>query len=309
MRALQAVCTARHSFMMPDDDAPGSPPKMIGRPVFDPEPGNHDPGKWQSFFEGLRVAAERGEQPAETDGDSDETGSHGGPEDDADPYVGFDSIDFSQTLAVMRELVFFDDVFLNMQAINVAVIDPMITQAELSLLREWFEIERTPLESAMQVSALSQMWVFALYELLRTWRERIKYLRTQQKNGMLKQYAERVRAKADKDHHLAAQFRAIHAEQVLKDPGVLAHAEVQRAAVDPVWKAVEAVRINLAKHGAPGGGPNIPVAPGYGRINMLCGAMDFQITIDTNETYFVVNRRDIADALRATKLPERGTAT
>lgn len=70
------------------------------------------------------------------------------------------------------KIVFFDDVFLNMQGMNIGVADSFITQDEYELLREYLEIEKTPFDSAMLVSALSQMWVFALYELLRQWRER-----------------------------------------------------------------------------------------------------------------------------------------
>jgi hypothetical protein len=281
-----------------------SRPRMIGRPVFDPEPGSNDPGKWKRFFEGMRAAAEA-EQPPEAAEAKPEV--EGGPEagDEALPYAPIDSIDFGQTLNVLRGLVFFDDVFLHMQAMNVAIVDPLITEAELNLLGEWIESERTPGPSAMQVSALSQMWIFALYELLRTWRERIKYLQTQHKNGMLADYVKRIKAKADANRgNLSSLFRAIHAEQVLEDPGILAHADAQRAAIDRVWKAVEAMRMNLAKHGAPGGGlNNMPMAPGYGRINMWCGAMDFEIAVDKNETYVVMNRRDIADALRETTVP------
>ena len=59
-----------------------------------------------------------------------------------------------------------------MQAMNVGVADSVITEREYALLREYHEIEKTPLESAMAVSALSQMWVYAMYEVLRMWRDR-----------------------------------------------------------------------------------------------------------------------------------------
>lgn len=34
--------------------------------------------------------------------------------------------------------------------------------------------EKTPLPRALFVSALSQLWIFGVYELLRTWRQRCK---------------------------------------------------------------------------------------------------------------------------------------
>jgi hypothetical protein len=40
-----------------------------------------------------------------------------------------------------------------------------------------------------------------------------------------------------------------------------------------------------------------PRAPGYGRINMLCGSMDYELA-DRDGKYYLVNRRDIADFTR-----------
>ena len=73
----------------------------------------------------------------------------------------------------MKGLPFFeDDLYLGMQAMNVGVVDSVVTEYEYALLREWFEIERTPTEMALAVSAMSQMWVYGLYEVLRMWRDR-----------------------------------------------------------------------------------------------------------------------------------------
>ena len=61
----------------------------------------------------------------------------------------------------------------------------------------------------------------------------------------------------------------------------------------------ELFRMNLAKHSAPGKDRVIPRAPGYGRINRWCGAMDYEL-IEKDGYYTTMNRRDIADALRKT---------
>jgi hypothetical protein len=67
---------------------------------------------------------------------------------------------------------------------------------------------------------------------------------------------------------------------------------------------IGAFRMNLAKHEAPGRkGLSVP-APGYERINSLCGAMDFEIHLKDG-SFRTINRREIADALRAMKLPTR----
>src|SRR6476646_10716229 len=74
---------------------------------------------------------------------------------------------------VFRALPLFEDLYLGMQAINLDIVDVMLEGEELALLRRYIEIERTPLPEALYVSALSQLWIFGLYELLRTWRQRI----------------------------------------------------------------------------------------------------------------------------------------
>lgn len=55
--------------------------------------------------------------------------------------------------------------------------------------------------------------------------------------------------------------------------------------------------MNLAKNCAPCKDGVLPLAPGYGRINYWCGAMDFEI-INKEGYYHYMNRRDIADTLR-----------
>jgi hypothetical protein len=61
-----------------------------------------------------------------------------------------------------------------MQAVNIDLVDGHLEELEAELLQEYMANDRPPLPSMMFVSALSQMWVFAAYELLRTWRQRAR---------------------------------------------------------------------------------------------------------------------------------------
>ena len=47
--------------------------------------------------------------------------------------------------------------------------------------------------------------------------------------------------------------------------------------VDVSFRMIEILRMNLAKHIALGKDSVMPRAPGYGRINMMCGAMDYEV--------------------------------
>src|SRR5439155_19914712 len=70
-----------------------------------------------------------------------------------------------------------DDLWLGMQARNIAIVDMTIMrQIEASVLEEFFHDDRHSMPTLMTLSALSQMWVFSLYEFLRTWLDRASKL-------------------------------------------------------------------------------------------------------------------------------------
>lgn len=78
-------------------------------------------------------------------------------------YLPFEEIDFSIIANDFRFLPFYrDDLLLGMQAINIGITDPNISQYEYNLLETYIEKERTPSFEAMTVGAFSQMWIFAL---------------------------------------------------------------------------------------------------------------------------------------------------
>ncbi|MBU0656384.1 MAG: hypothetical protein KJ914_14775 [Gammaproteobacteria bacterium] len=213
-------------------------------------------------------------------------------------YQLHNEIDFSRIHTLLRSLALFDDVFLNMQAMNIAMIDRFATDQEYALLAEYNEIEKTPTQSAMFVSAISQMWIFSLYELLRTWRERIRKLIEAKKNGGLNYYIENH---SREEMNLAAMIRADHAKKMKEDENfeklLIAHKEK----MDGVFRLAGTIRITLAKHELPGKNNKVPHMPGYARIDGFCGAMNFEIT-HANNSFSFLSRRDIADALRAVNL-------
>ncbi|NNJ13751.1 hypothetical protein EKD04_025840 [Chloroflexales bacterium ZM16-3] len=218
-----------------------------------------------------------------------------GHEEDDYSYKSPEKIDFSIITMGWRELVFFDDLFLNMQGINIGISDPVITQYEYNLLFEYIEIEKTPRDSAMLVSAFSQMWVFSLYELLRQWRDRRFNVRKWHENGGIR---EKIKHLSDGDElNLAKNIRRRQLQAYSENKEMRDMLDAQWLTIEPVYRAVELYRMNLAKHTAPGKESIVPRAPGYGRINMLCGAMDYELA-SKDGTYTIINRRDLADALR-----------
>jgi hypothetical protein len=75
---------------------------------------------------------------------------------------------------LLWKLPLFDDVYYSMQGQNVMLVDVYLRDIEKNVRYEYYQMERTPVQSMMFLSAISQMWVFAVYELLRTWRQAVR---------------------------------------------------------------------------------------------------------------------------------------
>ncbi len=219
-------------------------------------------------------------------------------------YKNLNEIDFSIIPTKIKNLPFFeDDVFLGMQAMNVGIVDQLITQYEYALLREYNEIERTP-DSFMAVSALSQMWIYSLYEVLRLWHERKRKFEELLMKGKIDSEVESM-AEDPLNHTVKIRKR-----QMLRFKNDAEYREKINKVfngIEEIYSATKLIRINLAKHCAPNDDNNkiIPRSPGYARINDWCGALDFEL-IGKNKNrkvigdsyYTCLNHRDIADALR-----------
>lgn len=212
------------------------------------------------------------------------------------PYRPIDKLDFSLITSGMKWLPFFeDDLYLGMQAMNVGIVDSIITQQEYALLREWIEIERTPGGTAMAVSAMSQMWIYGLYEVLRLWRDRRYQFSKLFDNGGVDLKISSM--PDDEPVNLTIETRKKQLLRFKQDSSYRDQIENTWAHIEPVYRMTELYRINLAKHAAPGKDSVIPRSPGYGRINRWCGSLDNEL-IDKDGYYITMNRRDIAEALR-----------
>jgi hypothetical protein len=67
------------------------------------------------------------------------------------------------------------------------------------------------------------------------------------------------------------------------------------------------LRMSLAKHEVASVRDSVAFAPGYGRINRWCGAIDYELSWDVG-VFDTVNHRDFADGLRGMWRREPQTA-
>jgi hypothetical protein len=199
-----------------------------------------------------------------------------------------------------------DDPYLYMQVMNLGIVDDFLVDLERQLLREYMETERTPTPNALFASAISQMWIFAVYELLRTWRQRCR---------AVLQFAEHLRnlSESKREAYVAAKkaklknaspypedLKVTHwrtFERAANDHDFVSHVQKAFDSSEGSYRKIEALRMHLAKHEMPKAPGSFAIAPGYGRIDMMNGSIYWQVLLRGNEVD-IMSRRDIADFCR-----------
>lgn len=221
---------------------------------------------------------------------------HNGP-DDGPRYVDARKLNGSEIPAALSSLALFDDPYLEMQGYNLGIVDGFLNNVERHVLNRLIDEERTPMDDAMFLNAQSQMWIFAAYEVMRTWRQRAKEVIKWHANGglemKLKSFEE---GNAFRD--LGAMRRADMLRDVIGNPNIVDGLKHDLKRTHVMFTRMQYLRVSLAKHEVSGRPKSIPMAPGYGRINMWCGSLDYELS---NSKYILgyMSRRDIADDIRA----------
>lgn len=212
---------------------------------------------------------------------------------------------------MLTSLPLFDNIFLRMHALNIAIVDDYLEHMEKNLLEEYIEKETTPIPTATLVSALSQMWIFALYELLRTWKQMVSELlayneaisgirgdpefkRKKEKLGGPKKakfYRPAVSEKIEEAFYNKG-FRRIETDE--------SFANILKQSLDMVMEAFRSIadlRVTLAKHEIPGARGVRAFATGYSRIDMETGSMYWLIEKKDGSSE-IISRRSLADIIR-----------
>lgn len=195
-----------------------------------------------------------------------------------------------------------DDPFLTMQAVNLDVVDQFLLDVEYDVLQRLHREERTP-GQAHFLNAQSQMWIFAAYELLRTWTERAKDLIKWATNGGLEQKLAHLKGQQERYMHFGRDIRIAQIETMLETSGLVDVLQAQLKHLHVPFQRMAYIRVSLAKHQVSGKAKSIALNPGYGRINTWCGSLDYALE-DGRVHLGTISRRDIADSLRAMSLSE-----
>ncbi len=202
----------------------------------------------------------------------------------------------------LRKLPLFeDDLYLGMQATNLEVVDHILRDMESQLLALYIEKERTPGPEAMVVSAFSQLWVFGLYELLRTWRTRAQRILdfaqslagvpNDNRERLIQEKKQTVEKAGEAAGGLVNRWPAF--ERAIQDGKFRRRLQTALDGSEILFRRTGALRMSLAKHEIPQSG-GYALAPGYGRIHMEHGSIYWQVLLGDNEID-IVSRRDLAD--------------
>lgn len=210
------------------------------------------------------------------------------------PAEEIDMWELPQSLG--RLALFEGDPFLNMQATNLGLIDRWLVDMERSVQQELVSKEHTPM-GAIFLSALTQMWLFAAYELLRTWRHRVKDVLKLVENSGLELKIKALEEDLGYQHH-GRELRAMQLREVHDNPAMAAKIEQDLRRTHILFAQLEFVRIALAKHEVRGRPNKIAMAPGYARIDDWTGSLIYELSNGRNIMGYI-SRREISDAIRA----------
>lgn len=212
-------------------------------------------------------------------------------------YEVWEKISPTAIRSALSSLTLFDDPNLRNQAFNLAIVDVFCMQLESQLLKKQFHDERTPLPDVVFLSAQSQMWIFAAYELMRTWRQRAKDILKLHENGGLEAKLAHLTRRTSYEH-MGRIIRAGQIERVLAHPGAIDRIRYDVRRTHMLFARMEAIRVSIAKHEVRGHKNSVANMPTIGVINRWCGSLDFELEHEQN-IFGTLSRRDIAEDIRA----------
>jgi hypothetical protein len=211
-----------------------------------------------------------------------------------------------------------DDLWLGMQAQNIAIVDRIVRHFEQQALDGFYDTDRFSMDDLLPLSAMSQVWVFALYEFLRTWLQRASTLiGYAEKLAALRTAKERAEYVITVETMVREKARHVKAAPVfyyehiakIGDQKFIKSIRDYRQSIKELFRDVEAIRIPLAKHEIAGSKNHklFAEAPGYGRVNQLSGSMYWHVVF-ADGALGIIDRHSLADRFFGTERPPERSA-
>lgn len=199
--------------------------------------------------------------------------------------------------ALMGLAGFGENPFLAMQASQLCLVDNLLNDIEEKVMRQQFDDDPPRQEIAM-ASALSPMWIYAVYELLRTWRQRCEEVIILAENSGFDLKATNLERDLGYRHY-DRELRAQQLRDAQERPELVEKMRVDLRRTEMGFTTLEFIRVALAKHEVSKKGNKKPIAfaPGLARPNRECGSMEYELSKGGSIISYVT-RRELAETIR-----------
>lgn len=199
--------------------------------------------------------------------------------------------------ALMTLAGFGENPFLAMQASQLCLVDNMLNRIEQEILERQLDDE-PPRGRIAQLSALTPMWIYAAYELLRTWRQRCEEVIKLAENGGINLKATNLERELGYRHY-DRELRAQQLRDALERPELVDQMRVDLRRTEMGFTRLEFLRVALAKHEVSKKGSKKPIAfaPGLATVDRHCGAMQYELS-NGGSIIGYISRRDVAETIR-----------
>ncbi len=205
-----------------------------------------------------------------------------------------DAIDWEALRRALSSLQMFDDPYMQMQANNIGVVDQFLTNLEQTVLQESFQDQRDR-SKLFFLNAQSQMWMFSTYELLRTWRQRVRDTLKLIETGKLKERVDEL-LKEQGFRHSGMLIRAQQLQRILESSESRRLMEEDLRITYVLYKQLDYLRVALAKHEVKGRPRSVALAPGYGRMDTWSGSIQYELEAG-QVSLGMLSRRNVADEI------------
>jgi hypothetical protein len=213
-------------------------------------------------------------------------------------YRDVSEIGRSDLFEALKSLAgFAENPFLVMQASQLCLVDNTLNGLEQEVMRHMTD-EELPRGKIAFVQALSPMWIFAAYELLRTWRQRCEEVIRLAENGGFDQKATHLERELGYRHY-DRELRAQQLRDAEELPELVEQMRIDLRRTEMGFTTLEFIRVALAKHEVSKKGNKKPIAfaPGLALPNRHTGSMEYEMSTGGSIIGYV-SRRDIAETIR-----------
>lgn len=170
---------------------------------------------------------------------------------------------------------FAENPVLVMQAGQLCMIDNLLNALEDEVMRRQAN-DDPPRDKVALLGALSPMWIYAAYELQRTWRQRCEEVIKLAESGGLDFKAVHLERELGYRHY-DRELRAEQLRNAQQRPELVAQMRIDLRRTEMGFTTLEFIRVALAKHEVSKKGSKKPIAfaPGMARRNRYCGSMEY----------------------------------